>query len=141
MLAGSLTPSMAQSPSSKPPAAVAATSSKPETVEQRIAELKTALKITPDQETKWNAVATAMRDSAGMMDKLVKEKRAKMANMTAVEDLKTYRDFTQTHLDGLKNVISAFDTLYNSMPAAQKKNADQVFMNFGPSNSHSASHG
>jgi len=141
MLAGSLTPSMAQSPSSKPPAAAAATSSKPETVEQRIAELKTALKITPDQETKWNAVATAMRDSAGMMDKLVKEKRAKMANMTAVEDLKTYRDFTQTHLDGLKNVISAFDTLYNSMPAAQKKNADQVFMNFGPSNSHSASHG
>jgi len=141
MLAGSLTPSMAQSPSSKPPAAVAATSSKPETVEQRIAELKTALKITPDQETKWNAVATAMRDSAGMMDKLVKEKRAKMANMTAVEDLKTYRDFTQTHLDGLKNVISAFDTLYDSMPAAQKKNADQVFMNFGPSNSHSASHG
>jgi len=141
MLAGSLTPSMAQSPSSKPPAAAAATSSKPETVEQRIAELKTALKITPDQETKWNAVATAMRDSAGMMDKLVKEKRAKMANMTAVEDLKTYRDFTQAHLDGLKNVISAFDTLYNSMPAAQKKNADQVFMNFGPSNSHSASHG
>jgi hypothetical protein len=141
MLAGSLTPSMAQSPSSKPPAAAAATSSKPETVEQRIAELKTALKITPDQETKWNAVATAMRDSAGMMDKLVKEKRAKMANMTAVEDLKTYRDFTQAHLDGLKNVISAFDTLYDSMPAAQKKNADQVFMNFGPSNSHSASHG
>src|SRR6185312_8096629 len=105
----------------KPPAAAAATSSKPETVEQRITELKAALKITPDQETKWKAVATAMRDSAGMMDKLVKEKRAKMANMTAVEDLKTYRDFTQAHLDGLKNVISAFDSLYDSMPAAQKK--------------------
>ncbi len=141
MLAGSFVPAMAQSPSSKPPAAAATTSSKPETVEQRITELKAALKITPAQETKWNGVATAMRDSAGMMDKLVKEKRAKMANMTAVEDLETYKDFTQAHLDGLKNVISAFDTLYDSMPAAQKKNADQVFMNFGPSNSRSASHG
>ena len=141
MLAGSFVPAMAQSPSSKPPAAAAATSSKPETVEQRITQLKAALKITPDQEKKWDAVATAMRDNAAAMDKLVKEKRAKMANMTAVEDLKTYRDFTQAHLDGLKNVISAFDTLYDSMPAAQKKNADQVFMNFGPSNSHSASHG
>jgi hypothetical protein len=137
MLAGSLTPSMAQSPSSKPPAAAAATSSKPETVEQRISELKTALKITPDQEKKWDSVATAMRENATAMDKLVKEKRAKMADMTAVEDLKTYRDFTQAHLDGLKNVISAFDSLYDSMPAAQKRNADQVFMNFGPSSSHS----
>jgi hypothetical protein len=137
MLAGSLTPSMAQNPSSKPPAAAAATSSKPETVEQRISELKTALKITPDQEKKWQSVATAMRENAAAMDKLVKEKRAKMADMTAVEDLKTYRDFTQAHLDGLKNVISAFDSLYDSMPAAQKKNADQVFMNFGPSSSHS----
>jgi periplasmic protein CpxP/Spy len=141
MLAGSLTPSMAQKPTSKPPAAAAATSSKPETVEQRITELKTALKITPDQEKKWDAVATAMRENAAAMDKLVKEKRAKMANMTAVEDLKTYRDFTQAHLDGLKNLISAFDSLYNSMPDAQKKNADQVFMSFGPSNASSASHG
>ena len=40
--------------STKPPAAAAATSSKPETVEQRISSLKTALKITPDQETKWD---------------------------------------------------------------------------------------
>ena len=136
LLAGSLTPVMAQS--SKPPAAAAATSSKPETVESRISTLKTALKITPDQETKWTAVADAMRQNAGMMDKLVQEKHAKMANMTAVEDLKTYQEFTQTHLDGLKNLNSAFSSLYDSMPDGQKKNADQVFQSFGPSNS---SHG
>jgi hypothetical protein len=128
-LAGAPLPAVAQS--SKPPAAAAATSSKPETVEQRITELKTALKITPAQEAKWNAVAQAMRANAAAMDKLVQAKRAKMENMTAVEDLQTYRDFSQAHLDGLKNLIPAFDALYKSMPAEQQKNADQVFMNFG----------
>ena len=111
-------------PASRRPRA-AATSSKPETVEQRITTLKTALKITPDQESKWDGVAKAMRENAAAMDKLVQEKQGKMANMNAVDDLKTYQDFSQAHLDGLKNLTSAFKTLYNSMPADQKKNADQ----------------
>ena len=116
---------------SKPPAAAAATSSKPETVDQRIATLKTALKITPDQEPKWSKVATAMHENAAAMDKLVTDKRAKADNMTAVDDLKTYQDFTKAHLDGLKNLTSAFESLYDSMSADQKKNADQVFRGFG----------
>ena len=53
--------------------------------------------------------------------------------MTAVDDLKTYQDFTEARLDGLKNLNSAFKSLYDSMPADQKKNADQVFESFGPS--------
>jgi periplasmic protein CpxP/Spy len=133
LVAGSLSPAFAQSGTTKPPAAAAATSSKPETVEQRITSLKAALKITPDEETKWKAVADAMRQNAGMMDKLVQDKRAKTASMTAVDDLKTYQDFTQAHLDGLKNLTSAFQSLYSSMPDPQKKNADQVFQAFGPS--------
>ena len=116
----------------KPPAAAAATSNKPHTVEQRITMLKSALKITPEQEPKWDKVATAMRENAASMDKLVKEKQAKAQSITAVDDLKTYQDFTQAHLDGLKNLTSAFESLYNSMSADQKKNADQVFHNFGP---------
>jgi protein CpxP len=120
---------------SKPPAAAAATSSKPQTVEQRITMLKSALKITPDQEANWDKVATAMRDNAAAMDKLVKEKQAKAQNITAVDDLKTYQDFTQAHLDGLKNLTSAFESLYDSMSPDQKKNADQVFHNFGPAKS------
>jgi periplasmic protein CpxP/Spy len=134
LVAGSLGPAWAQAGgSSKPPAAAAATSSKPQTVEQRITDLKAALKITPDQEPKWKAVADAMRQNAGAMDKLVQDKRAKAASMTAVDDLETYQDFTKAHLDGLKNLTSAFKSLYDSMPADQKKNADQVFQAFGPS--------
>jgi len=118
--------------SGKPPAAAAATSSKPETVKQRITALKAALKITPDQESKWEGVAKAMRENAAAMDKLVQEKKGKMANMNAVDDLKTYQEFAQVRLDGMKNLISSFKTLYDAMPADQKKNADHVFDSYGP---------
>ena len=133
LMIGSFGPASAQTPpANKPPAAAAATSSKPETVEQRITQLKTALKITPDQESKWNSVAQAMRDNAASMEKLVASKRAiAPASMTAVDDLKTYQEFTQARLDGLKNLTSSFKSLYDSMPADQKKNADQVFQKFG----------
>jgi len=136
LLAGTMTPVVAQTASApdskKPPAAAAATSSKPETVEQRIQTLKTALKITPDQESKWGAVAQAMRDNANRMEKLVAEKR-KIApeKTTAVDDLKTYQDFAQAHLDGIKHLTSSFKSLYDSMTPDQKKNADTVFERYG----------
>jgi len=106
-------------------------------VEQRIKQLHAELKITPDQESKWNSVAQAMRDNAANMEKLVAEKREKgPQNMTAVEDLKTYQEFTQTHLDGLKNLTSAFSSLYDSMSDQQKKNADEVFAKFNRAEPH-----
>jgi len=135
LIAGSLAPATAQTPDSqKPPAAAAATSSKPETVEQRIATLKTALKITPDLEPKWTKVAQAMRDNASQMEKLVATKRAiPPEKTTAVDDLKTYQEFTEVRLDGLKHLTSAFKSLYDSMTPEQKKNADMVFEKYTPS--------
>ena len=134
LLAGTMmTPVVAQNPAAnKPPAAAAATSSKPETLDQRIQSLKTALQIKPDQESKWNAVAEAMRDNANHMEKLVAEKR-KMSpeKVSAVDDLKTYEDFAQAHLDGIKHMVSPFKSLYDSMSAEQKKNADRVFATYG----------
>lgn len=133
LVVGTFAPAIAQTAPGKPPAAAASTSAKAETVEDRITTLKTALKVTPDQEAKWTAVATAMRENAAAMDKLVTAKRAVAPeSMTAVDDLKTYQDFAQAHLDGLKNVTVAFVALYDTMPADQKKNADKVFMQYGP---------
>jgi protein CpxP len=138
LLAGSVAPTWAQTADCKdsktPPAAAAATSTKPETVEQRIVTLKAALKVTPEQEPKWTAVAQAMRDSSVQMEKLVATKRAiPPEKTTAVDDLKTYQEFTEVRLDGLKKVNSTFKSLYDSMPAEQKKNADMVFEKYGPS--------
>ena len=120
-------PALAQTAATHPAAAKAA-SSQPDTVDQRIASLHKSLKITADEESAWNTVAQAMRDNAAAMQKLIEERDADAAKpMTAVDDLNSYQQFAQAHADGLKNLITAFDTLYNAMPDAQKKVADQVF--------------
>lgn len=114
---------------------------KGETVEHRITVLHVALKITPAQEKQWNAVAQAMRENAATMDKLVASKRTTPPqSMTAVDDLKTYQQFAQAHVDGLKNLIASFDTLYDAMPTAQQKIADRIFNTAGrePAPSHAS---
>ena len=101
-----------------------------ETVEQRISSLHAELAITAGEEADWNSVAQAMRDNAAAMQKLVAEKTASdPQTMTAMDDLKSYQRFAQAHVDGLKTLAASFETLYNSMPDAQKKVADQVFQN------------
>jgi len=110
----------------------AATDQRGETVEERIATLRAELKITPDEEMRWNSVAEAMRQNSANMEKLIAAKRQQASQgLTAEDDLKNYQEFAQAHLDGLKNLRVSFDALYKSMPDAQKKNADQVFQNFG----------
>jgi protein CpxP len=139
MLAAPLAAAWAADAPVKTAATTDATQTKGETVEQRITNLHAALKITAEEETQWNGVAQAMRENATAMDKLVAEKRTSPPqNMSAVEDLKTYQLFAQAHVDGLKNLISAFGTLYNAMPDAQKKVADGVFNTTGhePSPTH-----
>lgn len=135
-LAGPLTPARAAPVGHAPLLLTQSVSAKPaatrgETVEQRITNLHAALKITTKEESKWNNVAQAMRENASAMDKLVAEKRTQAPqSMTALDDLKTYQDFAQAHVDSLKNLTSAFTTLYDAMSDAQKKNADQVFRNY-----------
>ena len=103
-----------------------------ETVEDRIKTLHEQLGITAAEETQWGPVAQAMRDNEADMQRLITERRNEPAHMiTAVEDLKTYEHFTQAHVNGLKNLISSFETLYGAMPPAQQATADQVFKTFG----------
>jgi protein CpxP len=126
--AGSAEFRLAQAAVPQTHAAQGATTAKGETVEQRIATLHAALKITPDEDAKWNAVAQAMRENASNMDQLVATNRKTAPqDMSAVDDLKLYQTFAQAHVDGLKNLISSFTTLYSAMPDAQKKVADAVF--------------
>lgn len=119
---------LAQATAPQHPAAAGATETKGETVEERIASLQKALKITSDQDAKWNAVAQAMRQNATAMEALIAETKAKSPeSISAVDDLNLYRKFAQAHVDGLKNLIDDFKVLYDSMPAAQKETADAVF--------------
>jgi hypothetical protein len=130
-------PGQAQTPSAAPsPAPAAQPGGDP--VETRITQLHDQLKITSAQETKWKAVAQVMRDNARSMDALMKKRSQAAAPMSAVDDLKSYREFTEAHAKGLQKLITAFEALYNAMPAAQKKNADQVFAQFQEPNGQPA---
>jgi hypothetical protein len=132
ILASPMTAAWAQNAPVKTAATTEATQTKGETVEQRITNLHAALKITPAEETQWNGVAQAMRENASAMESLVATNRTSPPqSMSAVDDLKTYQKFAQAHVDGLKNLISAFGSLYDAMPDAQKKVADEVFKTSG----------
>jgi hypothetical protein len=103
-----------------------------ETLDQRIRTLHAALKITPAEEADWTKVADIMRRNESDMQKLVADRRARVPHeLSAVDDLKTYQSFAQAHVDGLKDLVASFETLYDSMPADQKMVADHVCAKYG----------
>jgi periplasmic protein CpxP/Spy len=101
--------------------------SRADRVEDRINHLHDVLKITPDQETPWKAVADAMRADSQDMQAVIADRRAHRGDMSAVDDLRNYQKVAETHVQGLQRLIPAFQTLYDGMSPDQKKNADEVF--------------
>jgi len=149
----SIVPALAQTTPPAPPAAASAapsatpTPAKPPAkpasrrtygVDARIKSLHARLHITAAQEPQWQQVAQAMRDNAASIDKMVRERNAKLRTMTAVENLQTYANIADAHADGLKKLVPAFDNLYQSMSAAQKKDADAVFRGIAEHYAHRA---
>ena len=105
--------------------------SKVDRTEVRIKDLQARLKITPAQEELWKKVTEVMRDNAKTMEALHQARVEKAKAMTAVEDLKSYSEIAQSHADGLKNFIPAFEALYAGMSDDQKKDADTLFRHGG----------
>jgi hypothetical protein len=98
-----------------------------ETIDARIDHLHKQLQITPAQEDLWKNVAQVMRDNAEKMSSLIKARMDNAKSMTAIDDLKAYADITDAHAEGTKNMLTAFQALYNSMSDEQKKAADTEF--------------
>ncbi len=120
-------PSFAQTAASAPAHQTRA-ERRAETVEQRIAALHAALKITPAQEPAWEAVAQTMRENAAAIGKLASDSAARTRQgMTAIDDIQSYQQLAQAQADELKRLQAAFTTLYEGMPDEQKKLADRVF--------------
>src|SRR5579883_1729044 len=116
----------AQPSDSQPQAKSKSKRSPAERIEARIKSLHDRLKITPAQETQWNAVAQVMRDNAQRMQELI-QKRQAGGTMTAVDDLRSYQEVADAHSQGLQKLIPAFQALYDSMSPEQQMNADAVF--------------
>ncbi len=95
--------------------------------EARIKQLHDQLKITPAQKAQWHAVAQAMRENAKDMQAIIAERHKKSGQMSAVDDLRSYQEVAETHVQGLQRLIPAFQALYDTMSPEQKKNADALF--------------
>jgi periplasmic protein CpxP/Spy len=119
----------ASAPAAAPVAASAAAGHEART-EQRIATLHSQLKITPAQETQWQQFADVMRQNGETMGNLYRQRMADK-NLSALDDMKQYTQIAQAHADGMTKLVSAFEPLYNSFSADQKKLADETFRQRG----------
>ncbi|AET89316.1 hypothetical protein BSFA1_16050 [Burkholderia sp. SFA1] len=122
-----------QAPAAASAAAVQAAASAPAAnkrearVEERIAELHSSLKITPQQEAQWSKFADVMRDNGRTMADLYRQRIAQRDTMSALDDMKQYEQITQANADGTKRLVEAFEPLYASLSPEQKKLADTNF--------------
>ena len=98
-----------------------------ERTEGQVAKLKDALKITPAQQGKWDALVQVMKGNAKDMDEQRKARTKKRSEMNAVEDMNNFIQVSEIHVAGMKKMLPVFEDLYKSMSDEQKKNADALF--------------
>jgi periplasmic protein CpxP/Spy len=98
-----------------------------EKVEQHIERLHDQLRITVAETSQWNQFAQVMRDNAARIHQAFAARAANVATMTAAENMQSYSQLAQVHAADMQKLASAFQSLYNTFPDAQKKVADMVF--------------
>ena len=117
----------ARAADSATPTAAAGAASMAESPEARIKHLHDQLKITANEESKWNTVAQVMLNNAATINDAVQDRVRMSKTITAISDLKSYEAIVDAHADGIKKLATAFAPLYAAMPEAQQKHADAVF--------------
>jgi zinc resistance-associated protein len=87
----------------------------------RIAALKTALKLTPEQEKHWPAVEQAMRDIS--KERLARRQARSAAGQSvdATERLRNRADALAARATALRQLADAEKPLYQSLDEAQKR--------------------
>ncbi|GAA4504763.1 Spy/CpxP family protein refolding chaperone [Gluconacetobacter tumulicola] len=99
----------------------------PDQLEAHIATLHQQLGITPAQDGAWNAFAQVMRDNAARFHDTIEQRRAKLATLSAPDNMQSYADLITQRAQDLQSLNMAFRTLYNGLSDAQKKAADALF--------------
>lgn len=98
-----------------------------ERVEQRIADMHATLHITAAQEPEWDRFSQVMLDNAQAMDAMRTQKADNAATATAAQIIQTYADVAQQHAQNVAKLSTAFQPVYASLTAEQKKAADNMF--------------
>ena len=101
-----------------------------------LAALHDELGITQAEEPLWGSFAASMKDSAAQLGQAYRQRREQLPTMTALADLGSFISLEQLRLDGLKKSAAAFTALYQTMPPAQQKVADTVFLSDMPGAPH-----
>jgi hypothetical protein len=113
-----------------------------ERIEARLAELKTALKITDAQQPQWSAFADTLRKQARAADQRVKErmaqreKGAKPAPLTAIQRLERRQAFLARASARTGEVLAAAKPLYAALSPEQQKIADDLIAKRGGRRGH-----
>jgi periplasmic protein CpxP/Spy len=102
-----------------------------ERVEARLAQAKTALKITAEQEAQWNAFADVTRRHAKAADehvKVMRDGKQPQERLTAVQRLERHQQMAAAHAQRLSEVVAAAKPLYAALSTEQKAIADDMLM-------------
>lgn len=122
-----VTPAQSANPAANGDSRATANATRERSVEAHIKELHKELGITAAEEPQWERVAQTMRDNAQRLDKVIDERNASSDHATAVDDLNSYAQVTETHAENVKRMADAFSGLYSAMSDEQKREADKVF--------------
>ena len=127
--AGASDPTTVHHPSSSAssPAQAGAGHNQEGTIEQRVADLRAKLQITPAQSGQWEQFAQVMRDNARSIDEAFDHRVQALPGMTAPANLQSYASVAAEHAQEVQKLVPAFQVLYDTMSDSQKQRADQVF--------------
>lgn len=96
-------------------------------INRRIAELHARLHITTAEDPQWHQFAEVMRDNARNIAPQFAERAKNFRSMNAVENMKSYAGLAEQHAKNMESLVPAFEALYNSLSAEQKRTADQLW--------------
>ena len=97
------------------------------TIEQRIADLRAKLQITPAEAAAWDQFAQVMRDNARNIDAAFDHRVEALPGLSATDNMQSYAALAMEHAVEVQKLVPAFAGLYDMMPDSQKRLADQVF--------------
>jgi LTXXQ motif family protein len=95
-------------------------------LDRRIDMLRSQLGITTAQFPSWTAFAHAVRETALNGDALSAQRAAAVATMSAVDNMHDYARIVRAYADNIDMLTAAFDRLYLSLSATQRRTADAV---------------
>ena len=95
-------------------------------VDGQISQLRKELNITQAQEQQFNGFAEVLKSNAQAMSSLTQQQNQNPPK-NALDDLKAVEQLAEVQANGLKKLVPAFQSLYDSLSDQQKKTADTVF--------------